>query len=613
MKYKFLIYISYDYSIPIGKPLEEEILKRGDTIKWFCDLDNNIEDLKLKNNVLQTIKDVLAYQPHIILTITDKVPDFINALKVQVFHGFNAEKRSFKKDHFRIRGFFDLYCTQGPSTTSVFKIQQKKYKTFDIIETGWSKVDPLFPILKKEINDPPNIFIASTFTKRLSLAYNDAVYTEIKSLTGLGKFKFNMVLHPKIPKEIVEKWQELNCDYFTFHETTDLIPLFKQADIMFSDTTSAIQEFMLQEKPIVTINHHIPKPHLINITDAKEIDSALIKALNYPKNIMDNMKAYNLELHPYFDGESSKRVIDAAISFLHKDKSYLKTKPINLMRKYKLRKQLNYFTSTSYNSPFTIDKIIQTENCVKISAVIITFNEEEHLEKCLASLADVADEIIVVDSFSTDRTKEICKQFNVRFIEHKFEGYIEQKNYALSTATNDYILSLDGDEALSEELKSSIIKIKQNWTCDGYYSNRINNYCGQWIKHSDWYPDKKLRLFKKGSGEWKGINPHDSYTLKKNKKEGKLKGDLLHWIYRDYKEHKQKVDNFSTIAAGAYFKLGIKSSIFKIFFRPTWAFFKAYFLRLGFLDGKNGFRICKQTFRVTYLKYKKLYKHWHRQ
>jgi len=613
MNYRFLIYISYEYAIPIGNPLEEEILKRGYSVKWFCDLKKGKGGLRTKTNLLETIDEVLDYQAHIILTITDKVPDFINALKVQVFHGFNAEKRSFKKDHFRIRGFFDLYCTQGPSTTSVFKLQQKKYKTFDVIETGWSKVDPLFPLIEKEKNNPPTLFIASTFTKRLSLAYNDAVFSEIKSLIDLKKYKFIMVLHPKIPNEIVKKWQGLNCDYFTFYETTDLIPLFKQADMMFSDTTSAIQEFMLQEKPIVTFNHHIPKPHLINITNAKEIDSALAKALTYPKNVMDSMKSYNLDLHPYFDGESSKRVIDTSISFLHKDKSYLKKKPINLMRKYKLRKQLNHVTLTSYNKPFTIDKTIQSENNIKISAVIITFNEEEHLEKCLTSLVDVADEIIVVDSFSTDRTKEICEQFNVRFIENKFEGYIEQKNYALSTASYDYILSLDGDEALSKELKNSILKIKENWTCDGYYSNRLNNYCGQWIKHSDWYPDKKLRLFKKGSGEWKGINPHDSYTLKKNKKPGKLKGDLLHWIYRDYKEHKQKVDNFSTIAAGAYFKLGIKSSIFKIFFRPTWAFFKSYFLRLGFLDGKNGFRICKQTFRVTYLKYKKLYKHWHNQ
>lgn len=245
---------------------------------------------------------------------------------------------------------------------------------------------------------------------------------------------------------------------------------------------------------------------------------------------------------------------------------------------------------------------------IKLSGVIITYNEEEHLEKCLKSLVGVVDEIVVVDSFSTDKTPEICEAYHVIFIQNKFEGYIEQKNYALSHAKNDYILSLDGDEALSNTLKKSILKAKANWSFDGYYCNRLNNYCGQWIKHSDWYPDKKLRLFKKGSGEWKGINPHDRYTLKKGLKAGKLKGDLLHWIYRDYSEHNLKVENFSSIAAQAYFDLGKKSSIWKILFNPTWAFFKAYFLRLGFLDGLNGFVICVQTFNVTFLKYMKLYR-----
>jgi len=247
---------------------------------------------------------------------------------------------------------------------------------------------------------------------------------------------------------------------------------------------------------------------------------------------------------------------------------------------------------------------------INLSAVIITFNEEEHLEKCLSSLTEIADEIIVVDSFSTDNTPEICKTYNVTFIQHKFEGYIEQKNYAVSLAKNDYILSLDGDEALSEALKASILKVKENWRFDGYYCNRLNNYCGQWIKHSDWYPDKKLRLFKKESGEWKGINPHDSYKLKKGLKSGKLQGDLLHWIYRDYSDHNQKVERFSTIAANAYYKLGKKSSIWKIIYRPAWAFFKAYFLRLGFLDGLNGFIICVQTYNVTLFKYVKLYRLW---
>ena len=171
MQYRFLIYISYDYAIPIGNPLESEIIKRGYKVKWFCDQENS-EEFNLKINVLHSVDELITYQPHIILAITDKAPDFLKALKVQVFHGFNAEKRSFRKGHFRIRGFFDLYCTQGPSTTSVFNQQKQRYKTFEVIETGWSKVDPLFPVLRKEFDNPPNVFIASTFTPRLSLAFN---------------------------------------------------------------------------------------------------------------------------------------------------------------------------------------------------------------------------------------------------------------------------------------------------------------------------------------------------------------------------------------------------------------------------------------------------------
>lgn len=247
---------------------------------------------------------------------------------------------------------------------------------------------------------------------------------------------------------------------------------------------------------------------------------------------------------------------------------------------------------------------------IKISGVIITYNEEEHLEKCLTSLVGVVDEIIIVDSNSTDKTQEICKQFNVTFLQQEFLGYKEQKNFAVEQAKFDYILSLDGDEALSDTLKNSIQEVKKDWKYQGYYCNRKNNYCGQWIHFSDWYPDKKLRLFKKNSGEWKGINPHDSYKLKPNIKSGYLKGDLLHWIYRDYDEHKQKVELFSTIAAKSYFDLKISAPLFKVYFRPSWAFFKAYFLRLGILDGVYGWRICKQTFIVTYLKYKKLKTLW---
>ncbi|WP_040250448.1 glycosyltransferase family 2 protein [Psychroserpens mesophilus] len=245
---------------------------------------------------------------------------------------------------------------------------------------------------------------------------------------------------------------------------------------------------------------------------------------------------------------------------------------------------------------------------IKLSGVIITFNEERNIEKCLQSLVNVVDEIVVVDSFSTDNTKRICLKYNVKFIEQKFLGYIEQKNFALGHASNNVIVSLDGDEALSEELQESIITLKSNWQFDGYYCNRFNNFCGQWIKHSDWYPNKKLRVFDKRFAEWKGINPHDEIVLKDHRKAGKLKGDILHWTYQSYSEFNAKTEYFSTIAAQAYFEKGKKAPFYKLIWNPFWAFFKAYFLRLGFLDGNNGYIISKETGKITYLKYKKLRK-----
>ncbi len=244
---------------------------------------------------------------------------------------------------------------------------------------------------------------------------------------------------------------------------------------------------------------------------------------------------------------------------------------------------------------------------VKVSAVIITYNEEKNVERCLKSLVDIVDEIVVVDSFSKDQTEVICKQYNVNFIQQEFLGYIEQKNFALSKAKYNYIISLDADEALSEALKASLLRLKSDWKHDGYYANRLNNYCGQWIKHSDWYPNKKMRFFKKDSGSWQGINPHDNFILNDPKNSKTLKGDILHWVLNDYSSHIKKTENFSTIAAKAYYDQGKRSSIWKIIYRPAWAFFKAYVLRLGFLDGLNGFIICVQTYNTVFYKYIKLY------
>ncbi len=337
----FLIYISQGYSIPIGIPLQEEIEKRGFFVKWFCDEEETKKYFTSKENVLESVDEVLAFNPDVVLVPANVVPDFFPGIKVQVFHGFRSNKRSGSRGDLNIRGFFDLYCTFGANTTLPFKELQKKYKYFEVVETGWSKVDPLFPLEEKSSGEHPTIIVSSTFTTRLSLAKNEAVVKEIERLSKVGKWNFMVILHPMMEREIVEKFQSMENSHFTFYDTTDIIPLLKQADVMLSDTTSAITEFILQKKPVVTINNNKPADYMINIAQADEIEDALTYALQKPEPIMDSIEAFITETHPYDDGRSSQRVIDACLDFLENKKP--KRKPLNLIRRYKIRKKLNYF------------------------------------------------------------------------------------------------------------------------------------------------------------------------------------------------------------------------------------------------------------------------------
>lgn len=243
---------------------------------------------------------------------------------------------------------------------------------------------------------------------------------------------------------------------------------------------------------------------------------------------------------------------------------------------------------------------------VRISAVIITFNEERNIGRCLESLKGVADEIVVVDSYSSDRTEEICKSFDLRFIRHRFFGHIEQKNWAILQASSPYILSLDADEALSDELRESILKVKNNWTHVGYYFNRLTNYCGKWIRHTSWYPARKLRLWDSREGQWGGFNPHDRFLLTKGSPRQFLAGDILHYSYYSVNEHLVQINKFSTIMSHSYYDRGRRVYIWSIVMHPLWRFIKDFLLRLGFLDGYYGFIVSINSAHEVFLKYVKL-------
>lgn len=249
---------------------------------------------------------------------------------------------------------------------------------------------------------------------------------------------------------------------------------------------------------------------------------------------------------------------------------------------------------------------------IKLSVVIITFNEEKNIERCLKSLQAVADEIIVLDSFSTDNTPMICEKYNVRFFEHSFDGHIQQKNRAITYASFPHILSLDADESLDIQVIQTILKIKNDFKKDGYYFNRLTNYCGHWVRHCGWYPDRKLRLFDQRKGHWTGINPHDKYELFAGDKNTELAaGNILHYSYYSVEDHYRQVEYFTNISAQAYYEKGRKAAFFKLFVNPVAKFIDHYLLKLGFLDGKAGYSISKISAYATYLKYKKLRNLYH--
>ena len=243
-----------------------------------------------------------------------------------------------------------------------------------------------------------------------------------------------------------------------------------------------------------------------------------------------------------------------------------------------------------------------------ISVVIITFNEEKNIRRCIESVQEIADEIVVVDSFSTDNTEAICTELDVKFIKHKFEGHIEQKNWAAAQATNDYVLSLDADEALSEELKENILNLKNQevWEFEGYEMNRLTSFCGRWIKYS-WYPDRKLRLWNKNKGKWGGENPHDKFMMDDNLPVGLLKGDLLHYSFHTISEYNLQIEKFSSIASKAAHAKGKKTSQLGIYGHTISKFLKKYFIQRGFMDGWDGLFIAFASGYATFLKYSKLY------
>ncbi len=242
----------------------------------------------------------------------------------------------------------------------------------------------------------------------------------------------------------------------------------------------------------------------------------------------------------------------------------------------------------------------------KISACVICFNEEDRIEDCLKSLRSVADEIVVVDSGSTDRTREIATVLADRLIDQSFLGYLEQKNFAVAQASNDWILSLDSDERVSPELAKSILAAKGHLEERVAWSfNRRTYYLYRWLNYT-WYPDAKVRLFDRRRCHWGGVNPHDRVMVSGGET-GHLAGDLHHYSFRSLSDHLNKLNKFTDIAAAELVKSGRRVSAVSPILHGGWAFVRRYILKRGFLDGFAGLTVAVSALLYGFAKYGKAY------
>jgi glycosyltransferase involved in cell wall biosynthesis len=241
-----------------------------------------------------------------------------------------------------------------------------------------------------------------------------------------------------------------------------------------------------------------------------------------------------------------------------------------------------------------------------VSGVVICFNEEADIDRCLASLA-WCDELIVVDSHSTDRTREIARRHTDKVIEQDFLGYVKQKNFALERASHDWVVSLDADEALTPELAREIQDelAANDGTISGYELDRVTWFLGVWHDAGDWYPDWQMRVFRRSHGHWVGRDPHDRVQLEGPTR--RLRHRLEHRNYRDLSEQIQTIDRFTRHLARGMFDEGVRFRLIDLLFRPLYRFFKGYVLRRGFSKGLPGFLICVSSSYYVFMKYAKLW------
>ena len=351
---EYLLFASERYALPILQPLADALQAAGNGVHaWLVD---GAEGAQLPAPVRSVgLREAVALRPRAVFSAANWVPTFLTGPKVQLFHGFNVEKREDARGHFRVRGLFDLYCTQGPATTAPFRELAARHPHFAVVETGWPKLDPLFRHdgtaageaagLRAPAGGRPVAMFASTFTERLSAAPH--LFEAIAAEVARGERYWLLTLHPKCPPALFERYRALagaHAANAAFVETEQLIAAQRAADVLVADTTSVVSEFVVQHKPVATFRNRAPKPHMLDFDDPARLPEMLARAFAPDDALRRAIVDHADAIHPYRDGRASERVIAATEDLIAGRLGRLRGKPLaGRFRALQIRSKLGYW------------------------------------------------------------------------------------------------------------------------------------------------------------------------------------------------------------------------------------------------------------------------------
>lgn len=350
---RYLFYVAHSYAYAILFPIEEEIARRGGESAWFVEQECPVDPLGDRRRI-EDFDEIERFDPIAVFAPGNYIPDFFPGVKVELFHGYPINKRADRHDdHFTIRDWFDLYCTQGPSSTIPFEEIAQKLGTFRVRETGWAKSDSYIRAAESEAaqkataaGEPgrPTILYSSTFTR--SLTSTTILAEEVERMVASGRWNWIFMFHPKLDDEqVLGHYRSLaeRYDNARYYGNTFNMKAMTDADVMLCDSSSIIMEFMLLDKPVVTFRNSMPGAHLLDVAEVQAAEPALEKALTRPEELMANLRAWRDHHEAHRDGQCAARVLDAVDELIADGGAKcLKTKPLNLVRKLKLRKKLGY-------------------------------------------------------------------------------------------------------------------------------------------------------------------------------------------------------------------------------------------------------------------------------